>query len=363
MIKIADGRAELWRYPLKPSVAGGSTSMDLLVVTLTSEAGQTGMGFTFVAGGRDDLPVLAARGLLERFVTGHSIEHPIPLFRRIVNSFTRGVAAYRTGTGPYVAGLTAIDVAAWDLYAKTLDVPLGVAMGGTPRRVKMYGSGGFSPGQSPESAIARVDEVLAQGFHGVKIRTACTPHDEKILNAVAEHIDGKVSLMMDCNQRGTVSTVTRLMGYAAAAGALFIEEPIPANQHAGFEALARIATVPIATGENLNGAAEAAPYLINRWCSVIQPDLAIMGGLTECLRVSQMAEHCNVEVAPHFLPGLFIQLAMAVPGVTWLEDYPTIEPLFSLIPGVEPDGFISPPESAGHGLELSVDARRDFLIA
>jgi hypothetical protein len=98
MITIADGRAELWRYPLKPSVAGGSSSMDVLVVTLTSEAGQTGMGFTFVAGGRDDLPVLAARGLLERFVTGQTLEHPIPLFRRIVSSFTRGVAAYRSAS-------------------------------------------------------------------------------------------------------------------------------------------------------------------------------------------------------------------------------------------------------------------------
>jgi L-alanine-DL-glutamate epimerase-like enolase superfamily enzyme len=321
------------------------------------------MGFTFVANGRDELPVLAARSLLADLVVGKELDHPIALWRRIVLSFVRGVQSYGVGTGPYVAGLTAIDVAAWDLYAKTLGVPIGVAMGGTPRRVQMYGSGGFAHGQDPAAAVARVDEIMKAGFRGAKVRTACTPHDEKILDAVAERIDGKIDLMMDVNQRGTLSTVTRLLQYAAHAGARFVEEPLPATQHAGFEALARTSPVAIATGENLHGASEAAPYLINRWCSVIQPDLAAMGGLTECLRIAQFAEHCNVEVAPHFLPGLFIQLAMAVPGVTWLEDYPTIEPLFSTIGDVEPDGFMSPPDAPGHGLELSPDARKDYLIA
>jgi L-alanine-DL-glutamate epimerase-like enolase superfamily enzyme len=363
MLTIADARAELWRYHRKPVTPGGSSSMDVLIVTLTSNAGQTGMGFSFIANGRDDLPLLAARTQFEQFVVGKELVHPIALWRTIVLSFTRGVPAFVTGTGPYIAGLTAIDVAAWDLYAKTLGVPIGVAMGGTPRRVQMYGSGGFAHGQDPEGALVRVDEVMRIGFRGVKVRAACTPHDEKLLEAVAARIDGKIDLMMDVNQRGTLSTVTRLLNYAAHVGARFVEEPLPATQHAGFEALSRTTPVPIATGENLHGASEAAPYLINRWCSVIQPDLAAMGGLTECLRVSQLADHCNVEVAPHFLPGLFIQLAMAVPHVSWLEDYPTIEPLFSVMPGVEPDGFMSPPECAGHGLEFSSDARKEFLIA
>lgn len=120
--------------------------------------------------------------------------------------------------------------------------------------------------------------------------------------------------------------------------------------------------MPIATGENIRGSAAAAPYLLNRWCSVIQPDLASMGGLTECLRTAQLAEHCNVEVAPHFLPGLFVHLAAAVPHLTWLEDLPTIEALFSTIPRMEPDGFFTPPGGPGHGLVLSPDARAEYLI-
>ena len=102
-----------------------------------------------------------------------------------MTSFSRGAASFRVGSGPQVAALGAIDVAAWDLYAKSLGVPMGVAMGGTPRRVQIYGSGGFAPGQDPDSAVARVDEVMKAGFRGVKVRAACTPADEKMLYAGA----------------------------------------------------------------------------------------------------------------------------------------------------------------------------------
>ena len=78
-----------------------------------------------------------------------------------------------------------------------------------------------------------------------------------------------------------------------------------------------------------------------------------MGGLTECLRTAQLAEHCDVEVAPHFLPAIFIQLAAVVPHLTWLEDQPTIEPLFVSTPHMDPDGYIAAPADPGHGLVLS----------
>ena len=75
------------------------------------------------------------------------------------------------------------------------------------------------------------------------------------------------------------------------------------TEHAGFEALARTTPVPIATGENFRGSVAATPYLINRLVQHrCQPDLHSMGGLTECLRTAQIAEHCDVEVAPHFFP-------------------------------------------------------------
>jgi L-alanine-DL-glutamate epimerase-like enolase superfamily enzyme len=353
---VVDARAELWRYPLDPPM-GLIETMDLVLVTLTASDGLTGVGFVPLPQGMDDLPLRAARAQLDRFVAGRPLAHPIALWREIAGSLRR------SGHGPYYSGLAAIDVAAWDLYAKSLGVPLGVAMGGTMRRVQVYASGGFARGQDPDEAADIAEKNLRAGARGVKLRAGGTPHDAKILRAVATRIGGRIDLMVDANERPSLSSAARLLNYAAEVGARFVEEPLAVTEHAGFAALARTTPVPIATGENLRGSVAAAPYLLNRWCSVIQPDLASMGGLTECLRTAQMAEHCNVEVAPHFLPGLFVQLAAAVPHLTWLEDLPTIEALFASIPRMDPDGYYTPPTAPGHGLVLSEDARAAYLIA
>jgi L-alanine-DL-glutamate epimerase-like enolase superfamily enzyme len=244
-----------------------------------------------------------------------------------------------------------------------LGVPIGVAMGGSPRRVPVYASSRFMPGQDPDEAAALADEYRQGGARGVKIRAGGTPHDARVLHAVADTLGGAIELMVDANQRCSLTTAARLLRSAAEVGARFVEEPLPAWNRSGFELLARTTPVPIACGENLQGSVEAAPFLLGGWCSIIQPDLRVMGGLSECLRVAQFAEHCNVEVAPHYLPGLFIQLAAAVPHLTWLEEFHTIEPLFATMPAMESDGYITLPDTPGHGLVVADGARAAFKIA
>ncbi len=104
-------------------------------------------------------------------------------------------------------------------------------------------------------------------------------------------------------------------------------------------------------------------YVRNGWCSVIQPDFTCMGGLTECLRVAQFAEHANVEVAPHYLPALFVQLAGVVPNLTWLDDFRTIEVMLVDPPAIEADGMMTPPSVPGHGLVLADGARETYRLA
>jgi L-alanine-DL-glutamate epimerase-like enolase superfamily enzyme len=121
--------------------------------------------------------------------------------------------------------------------------------------------------------------------------------------------------------------------------------------------------VAIATGEHLQGLDEATPFLAEGLCGVFQPDLAMMGGLTECLRVARMAEGLGVEVSPHFLPNLFVHLAAAAPNVTWLEDFPLLEPLFSSPMSFDAAGQLAMPNVPGHGLDWAEGARGSFRIA
>lgn len=76
------------------------------------------------------------------------------------------------------------------------------------------------------------------------------------------------------------------------------------------------------------------------------------GGLTEILRVARIAEAFGVEVSPHFLPGLFVHVAAAAPNLSWLEDFPLVEPLFEGWPQLSADGLLAPRSVPGHGLSL-----------
>lgn len=358
MLKIADATAEFWRYrapaPITPS---GILTADLVVTTLRLDDGVTGLGFSVRLGGDDDLPLAAARYALEHFVKGRPMQHPLARWREIAGAFGRN------GGEPCRAALASIDVAMWDLYAITLGVPIGVAMGGSPRRVPVYGSGSFKPAGDIEEAVEIAAAYMRCGVRAVKVRAAGTPADQALIDAVARSVAGKVDLMIDANGRCTPTSAVQLLRLAAGVNARFVEEPLPPSQTAAYASLARSSPAAIATGENLRGCAEAAPYLLGHWCSVIQPDLTVMGGLTECLRTAQLAEHAGIETAPHFLPGLFIQLAAAVPNLTWLEDFPTVEPLFGRSPRMDPDGYMMLPGLPGHGLEFADGARAAFRIA
>jgi L-alanine-DL-glutamate epimerase-like enolase superfamily enzyme len=163
--------------------------------------------------------------------------------------------------------------------------------------------------------------------------------------------------MVDANEKGDLPRAQRLLAAAADAGALFVEEPLPATEVLGYRLLAATAPCPIAHGEHLQGLDRFAVALADRTASVIQPDLAMAGGLTPCLQVAQLAQGAGVSVAPHFLPGLFVHLAAASPAVTWLEDFPLVEPYLEGWPQMQ-DGMLSLSDRPGHGLTVPASTRR-----
>jgi L-alanine-DL-glutamate epimerase-like enolase superfamily enzyme len=88
----------------------------------------------------------------------------------------------------------------------------------------------------------------------------------------------------------------------------------------------------------------------------------MVGGLTEALRVAQLAEHFGLAVSPHFLPALFVHVAAAAAAVRWLEDFPLLEPLFEGLPDLAADGTISPPSAPGHGMRFAAGARERYRV-
>ena len=354
-IKYAN--AERWVYPLQgPTGGSGITSVDVIVVDLETADGLTGTGFSYVLGGGGVTIRLAAQDLLNRFVSNQVIIPPQALWRRLARSLNR------VGRGVGYLAIAAIDVAMWDLYSKLIKMPLYEALGGTAKAIPVYGSGGFGPTQNPEAAAARALEYAKMGCKAVKLRVSGSPADLPRINAVAEALPHGVEIMADANEKCDLVRAQWLCNVLGEVNALWFEEPLPAHDTNGFSILAAKSPVSIATGEHHQGMEELAPLMTTQAVSVIQPDLAMMGGITEILRVCQLAEYYNLTVSPHFLPSLFVHVAGVTPAIRWLEDFPLLEPLFNDPVTMDAEGNILPPDMLGHGIVWSPNAREEFRI-
>lgn len=338
----------------KPVGGSGVGMVDVISATLTDDDGAEGFGFSYVIGGGGEVPAATAASLAERFLLGRPVPAPRIAWRRMAASFNR------SGPGPNMVGLAALDVALWDLVAKRAGLPLAVALGGEPRAVPVYASGGFRPGEAPGSAAEAAVRAAQRGYRGVKPRVNCELADEKLIERVAGMLPPGVDLMLDANEKGDLTRAPRLLAAAAANGALFVEEPLPAHLLPAWRALRTTARCALAGGEHLQTLGEMLPFLSDGLLAVAQPDLAMMGGVTPCLAICEVAAAFGIAVSPHFLPGLFVHLAAAAPAVTWLEDLPLIEPMFAGWPEMTRSGLLSPRDAPGHGLSLAEDAARRF---
>lgn len=354
---IRSARVELWRYKLEKPVGGsGVASVDVIVVDVEDAQGETGIGFSYVLSGAGDEASRAARRIVDAFVVDQPFRHPEALHRLVRSSFGR------TGKGPLYIGLAAVDLAVWDLYSRRLAAPLGVAMGGASRSVNVYGSGGFAAGQDPEEAVVQTRSYVQKGALAVKPRVKGSASDRRLIERVCEAVEGNAFVAVDANEKCSPAAAEWLVNIASKNGLLFVEEPLPARDLAGHRWLPR-SGVSIAIGEHLQGLDEAAPFLSEGLCRILQPDLAMMGGMTECLRVTRLAEALGIEVAPHFLPNLFVHLAAVSPSVTWLEDFPLLEPLFADLKTFDATGQLKPSDLLGHGLAWAAGARESFRVA
>jgi L-alanine-DL-glutamate epimerase-like enolase superfamily enzyme len=348
-------RAGLIAYKLPQAVGGsGVAEVDVIVVEITDADGAQGLGFSYVLGGNGGVAFKAAQEQVARFVDGQKLlPPPAALWRKIAASFNR------TGYGPNLIALGAIDVAAWDLHARSMGLPLGIAMGGELRAVPVYGSGGFNTVQPPEKAAEVAAEQTSRGLTAVKPRVKGTRSDADVIAAVRKAIPSHVQVMADANEKCDLTQALWLMALARDEGLLFVEEPLPAYALEGYRRLTPSGAA-IATGEHLQMRGSFLPFLSERIASVIQPDLAMVGGLTPVLELATLAEAFDAIVSPHFLPGLFAHVAAASPAIRWLEEFPLLEPLFEGWPAIARDGTMTATSSPGHGLTLHQRFRNEI---
>ena len=354
--KIASARVRWLRAPLEQPLGGGRiTVAETIVVDLETDQGLTGRGFGCFFDSAGDVPFAAAKQLVADTVLGKPLVHP--------EAFARRMRAYlaRYGFGTFSAGMAAADIALWDLFAKGLGVPVGIAMGGEARAVPVYRTLEFNltTERNCELAVQAFDEGMA----GVKLHPHPVPEDERMIGAVADLVRHRGPFMVDSTRRCTLAQAIHLANVSADAGVLWFEEPISESEVGAYEILARQSRIAIATGEALRSLPEAQVFLTRRLCSILQPDIFMVGGLTESLRIARAAETYGVDIAPHTMPVLAAHLAAAAPNVTWLEQLPLIDSLVGGRPFLDAKGRFAISDAPGLGFVWDEALVKKYLIA
>ena len=333
------------------------TQVAFLFAELRTEAGPTGLGFSYSkrAGG----PALYAHA---REIASNLVgEDPSDIGRLWTKLVWAGASVGRSGVA--TQAIAAVDVGLWDLKAKRAALPLGKLLGVHRDAVACYNTSGGFLSTPLEEVLDNVEASIASGIGGIKIKVGHPDpkEDLKRLDAVAKRIDGRVALMVDANQQWDRHAAMRMGRAFEPYGLTWIEEPLDAYDVEGHKRLTDTLDTPIASGEMLASSAEHLALIAARAVDFVQPDAPRVGGITQFMKVLAAAEQAQLSLAPHFAMEIHVHLAATYPHTSWVEHFDWLEPLFEERQTLK-DGCILLPDRPGLGLTLSGRAR-DWTVA
>lgn len=278
-----------------------------------------------------------------------------------------------------------LDLALWDLAGKIAGQPVWRLLGGRRDRVPAYASSATLRDPSAQAEVA--EAYLARGFHALKLRfhRGDWRDDIRALEAVRARIGDRLALMVDCNQGWRMSfddeTPWSLKDALAVArelerlGVYWMEEPLHRADRKGMRALREMTDVRLAGGEMNREITEFRDLIEERCLDVLQPDVALTGGITGLRRVAMMAEEAGLVFTPHtWSNGLgYVANAHFTCGITnapFLE-FPYDPPEWSLdrrdfmmsdVSDVTKDGMVVLSDKPGFGVELDEDRLKATLV-
>ena len=215
-----------------------------------------------------------------------------------------------------MSAISGIEQACWDIYGKSLGLPVYKLLGGAVRdRVRMYthlGGGNMKAVYEtfdPQPLIDLALQVVGKGYTAVKV--VCVPYSEPLMSAsyvkqfrlaierLRLAVGDSIDIMIDFHGRTYPAMAIEYINAVAEFNPFFCEEPVPPENVAALREVRRAVRVPIATGERLVTRHQFREVFEQQACHVIQPDLCHCGGLLEGKKIAAMAEAYYMGVAPH----------------------------------------------------------------
>jgi L-alanine-DL-glutamate epimerase-like enolase superfamily enzyme len=322
-----------------------------IVIVEAHGGGAHGLGYTY---GSAAIGTLAA-GTLRDVVVGRSALDPpaawLAMQQAVRNDGRVGLAAM---------GISAVDVALWDLAARLHGVALSRLLGAFHDDVPIYGSGGFTS-YSLDELADQLDGWVQDGIPRVKMKVGrCPADDDERVRVAREAIGPDAELFVDANGAyGRKDALAWAERYARH-GVTYFEEPVSSDDLEGL-ALVRDrapAGLAVAAGEygyDLPYFARMLPTV-----DVQQADVTRCGGITAFVRVGALCQAYGVPFSAHCAPALSAHACCAVAPLAHLEyfhDHVRVEEeLFDGTPTPQAGRLRPDLSSPGLGVELRRDA-------
>jgi L-alanine-DL-glutamate epimerase-like enolase superfamily enzyme len=266
----------------------------------------------------------------------------------------------------YMMAISYVDNALWDLRGRVFGAPVFRLLGGpTQMPVRVYGSClGFSV--DPSLAAKRAAQLAKDGFIQQKWFPAYGPADGargmdlnvQLVKSLREAVGDGVQIMFDAYQGWDLQYAIEWCRKVEQYRPYFVEEPVPMSDLESFIRLSRSTTVPIATGEHVYGRWEAEQFFKADALQFIQADPEWCGGLSETVKIANLASVHGVKLLPHChnihaaLAIVASQSPTVCPFGEYLINYVPEKLHFIKDPPLTANGLVQLPEKPGFGIEL-----------
>lgn len=324
------------------------------------------------------------RGLAELLV-GQDPSDPRAIWEWL---YSRSIVTGRRGAG--ICAIGALDMAVWDICGKAAGLPIWKLLGqARTSPITPYASllpCGRTLADYRESLLAKAAWARDAGFKAAKLEILIRgplaefelqESNDAIVELVAasrDVIGSEMSMMVDVGYcwsdwKEALQVLRRLEKYDL----FFLETPLQPDDLDGYARLAEASEVRIAAGELLQTRFEFAELMDRGQVDVVQPDVGRVGGITEALRVVEMARDRGKLAVPHcWRSGIGIAATAHVAAVS-----PNC-PFFEFLPAAVSesllrrelvtdelhlvDGKLGLPKRPGLGVELNESALAKFSV-
>jgi len=358
-MKITDLRMETYRWDRTVPIRNGMyvyPTSGLNVVKVETDEGITGIGLAGGVQGAEEIGSVILDHF-KQFVVG---QDPFDT-ERIWDAMWQPKLVGRRGITTRV--ISGIDIALWDLKGRAVGKPVYKLLGGFADKVPVYIAGGYyEEGKGLKELAEEMEESVGMGANAIKMKIGGAPINEDVerVRVVRETVGPDVKVMVDANCAYRHYEAIEIARKMEPYDVFWFEEPVNPDDYKGHQLISQSTTIPIATGENEYTRYGFRELIEGRCCDILQPDGLIMGGVTEFMKVAAMAQSHDLHVAPHGKQEIHVHLVCSIPNGLTVEYYRgSTDPMWDktfLEPLEVKDGFVSPPDRPGFGIDLNEEA-------